>query len=131
MAMKKTRLVGSSKYPVLPTVKSARIVSGFTVHLTFADGVEREIDLESHLKGPIFEPLRDPQKFAELRIDDESDTICWPNGADIAPETLYYDGEPPWVKEKRSVRSTRKTTQRRHLARQASTRRRKAVPARA
>ena len=102
------------KYPAVPAVTNVRVVSGFTIHVTFVDGVERDIDLDSHMFGPVFEPIRrDPKMFAEVRVDDESDTICWPNGADIAPETLYYEGEPPWVKDARRVCSTHKTTMRR------------------
>jgi hypothetical protein len=37
----------------------------------------------------VFEPLRDPQYFRQLRVDPELRTIAWPNEADIAPETLY------------------------------------------
>jgi hypothetical protein len=87
-----------SQYPMPPRLRTVEIVSRFTVHLTFADGVERKIDLEPYLHGPLFDPIRqDPSLFASVQIDEVGDTICWPNGADIAPETLYYPGDPPWA----------------------------------
>jgi hypothetical protein len=95
-----------SPYPMPPRLRAVKIISGFTIRLTYADGVVREIDLEPHLHGPIFDPIRkDPQLFASVQIDEVGDTICWPNGADIAPETLYYDGEPPWVALSKRARS--------------------------
>ena len=121
--MKKTTLVGSRKYPVLVCVRSVRYLDNLRVHLTFTDGTERDMDLEPYLHGPIFDPLRnDPKLFAQVYVDPESETLTWPNGADIAPETLYYDGEPPWVKEQRRVRLVRKTTPRRRVMRSRATR---------
>ena len=67
----------------------ARIVTAFTVWLRFSDGTEGRLDLAGELHGPVFEPLRDPSYFAQLRVDPELDTIAWPNGADFAPEFLY------------------------------------------
>lgn len=63
---------------------------GYTVHLRFADGLAADVDL-SYLVGcgEVFEPLRDPEFFRKLRIDEFGVTIEWPNEADIAPETLY------------------------------------------
>jgi hypothetical protein len=102
-----------SPHPLPPRLRVVKILSGFTVQLTYADGVERKIDLEPYLHGPIFDPIRnDPQLFASVQIDEIGDTICWPNGADIAPETLYYRGDPPWVESKPS-HTTRKRTVRR------------------
>ena len=36
----------------------------------------------------MFEPLRDPVLFAQAYVD-EFGAICWPNGADLAPDALY------------------------------------------
>jgi hypothetical protein len=47
-----------------------------------------KLDLSSRLFGPMFEPLRDATYFARVKLD-EFGVPCWPNGADLAPETLY------------------------------------------
>jgi hypothetical protein len=39
--------------------------------------------------GPVFEEIRrDPAVFAAVRVDADAGTIVWPNGADLAPDTL-------------------------------------------
>lgn len=64
--------------------------SGYTYHLAFDDGLEGDVDLSAYVgNGPVFEPLRDVALFRQARI--EGGTIAWPNGADIAPETLYEE----------------------------------------
>jgi hypothetical protein len=70
------------------TVIDAKYVHGFTIWAKFADGSEGEIDLADELWGPVFEPLKDVNYFRTFSIA-EYGTICWPNGADIAPEFLY------------------------------------------
>ena len=71
-----------------PHVTDVRHVSGHTLWLRFSDGVEGHVDLAGWLDGPVFEPLRDPAFFAQVRLASLY-TIEWPNGADIAPQTLY------------------------------------------
>ena len=70
-------------------VVEARYVSGYSVWLRFEDGTEGEIDLSAELHGPVFEPLQDPGYFARLRVNPDTGTVEWPNGADFAPEFLY------------------------------------------
>lgn len=67
----------------------ARYLDRYTVWLRFEDGTEGEVDLESELHGPVFEPLRDVDFFARVRLNSDTGTIEWPNGADLAPEFLY------------------------------------------
>jgi len=71
----------------LPSVIRATYEGGFRIHFTFSDNLQGTLDLQSWLEGPIFEPLKDPSYFQRFFID--GGTVVWPNGADIAPETLY------------------------------------------
>ena len=71
----------------LPAVTQASYVSGYILHVTFNDGTSKPIDFSRWFKGPVFEPLRDPAYFRQFIVDGW--TVSWPNGADIAPETLH------------------------------------------
>ena len=70
-------------------VLEARHVTGHVIWLRFRDGTTGEIDLESVLDGPVFEPLRDPDVFRQFQIHPEFHALAWANGADIAPEFLH------------------------------------------
>jgi hypothetical protein len=74
---------------LLPSVICAEYRGGYRIHLTFNDNSEKTIDFRQWLDGPVFEPLRDPNYFRSFFL--EGGTVAWPNGADIAPETLYED----------------------------------------
>jgi hypothetical protein len=63
--------------------------------VTFDDGTVRDLDLEDRLEGPVFEPLRDPELFAQVAIDRESGTVTWPTGADLDPSAIYEQGSDP------------------------------------
>lgn len=76
---------------VLPAVVRAEYRGGFRIHLVFNDGVEGAIDFSPWLTGPVFEPLKDRTYFARFFI--EGGTVAWPNGADIAPETLHEEAK--------------------------------------
>jgi hypothetical protein len=71
----------------LPTVIGAEYRGAYRIHVVFNDGVESTLDFSTWLHGPIFEPLHDQEYFKRFFVD--GGTVAWPNGADIAPETLY------------------------------------------
>ena len=72
---------------ILPQVVEAQYVSGYRVALVFNTGLRKTVDFSHWLKGPVFEPLRKHAEFRKLFI--AGGTVCCPNGADIAPETLF------------------------------------------
>jgi hypothetical protein len=48
------------------------------------------VDLGPHLSfRGVFEPLKDPAYFAQVRVDPELGSVVWPNGADLDPDVLY------------------------------------------
>ena len=72
---------------MLPHVIDAAYRGGHRIHLVFQDGREKTVDFARWLVGPVFEPLKDTAYFQRFFL--EGGTVSWPNGADIAPETLY------------------------------------------
>jgi hypothetical protein len=73
-------------------IRQAEPISGFKLLLTFGNGEKKAVDLEPHLDGPIFEPLKDPRYFKTVRVNEDLDTIVWDNGADFSPDFLYEIG---------------------------------------
>ena len=91
----------------LPQVIRARHVSDFIVSARFDDGTEKNIDISQWFKGPVFEALKDPKFFKKFFI--EGGTLAWPNGVDIAPETLYAARETSKKGHNKRMERTRRT----------------------
>jgi hypothetical protein len=89
-------------------------LEGYWLRVLFTDDVERDIDVERYLRGPIFEPVRrDGAMFEAVAVDPGLDVVVWPNGADIDTAVLYGSHEPAWADagkaSPRSVRERRPT----------------------
>jgi len=71
----------------MPRVIDAEYLHDYYVHVVFSNGKEGTVDLSPFIGKGVFEPLTNKIYFKRLFVDGW--TISWPNGADIAPETLY------------------------------------------
>jgi hypothetical protein len=71
-------------------ITDVEVLGHYRLRLTFSDGLTGDVDV-SHVRdwGGVFEPLRNPEGFAQVRVDPEIGTITWPGGADLAPEVLH------------------------------------------
>lgn len=72
-----------------PDITVVRTLRHGVLALTFADGLEGEVDVLDELWGPVFADARTVAGFREVAVDRETGTIAWPGGADLAPDTLY------------------------------------------
>jgi hypothetical protein len=75
-------------------VKEAKALPSLRLRLTLTDGSVIERDVAPLLRGTIFERIKaDPAEFARVRA--EAGTVVWPNGADLCPDVLIWNGPPP------------------------------------
>lgn len=68
-------------------VVAAEYVKAHQIRVTFNDGTQKTVDFSRWLRGEVFKPLAVKQQFRRFFV--AGGTVCWPNGADVAPETLY------------------------------------------
>ena len=80
----------------MPLVRIAAVapLEGRRVRLTLTNGAVVERGLSGVLAGPVFKEIRDDSAmFWEVRV--EAGTLVWPDGADLCPDTVIWDGLPP------------------------------------
>ena len=70
-------------------ITGVTVVRHGVLRLAFADGLVGDVDVLDRMRGPLFSMARTPDGFAQVSVDPELGTIVWPNGADLAPDTLY------------------------------------------
>ena len=75
--------------PELVHVTAVVVTGDHRLRLTFEDGAQGDVDLSDMDWRGVFEPLADAEYFRRVSLDTQLGTIVWPNGADIAPETLH------------------------------------------
>jgi hypothetical protein len=75
-------------------ISGVEALPGLRLRLTLTDGAVVERDVAPLLQGPVFVRIRrDPEEFAKVRA--EAGTVVWPNGADLCPDVLIWNGLPP------------------------------------
>jgi Protein of unknown function (DUF2442) len=81
---------------MMPRVAKVAPPSQYRLHVEFDDGVAGTIDLSPELDGEVFQPLGDEAVFRQVTVD-EFGAVCWPNGPELAPDTMHSEltGKPP------------------------------------
>jgi len=72
-------------------ITAAEYLQDYKVAVTFNNGRAGIADLAEALGQGVFQSLTDITQFRQLKVDDELNTIAWPNGADLAPEYVYFE----------------------------------------
>ncbi|MEI6222517.1 MAG: DUF2442 domain-containing protein [bacterium] len=75
---------------MLLDIVQVQYIKNYELEIRFENGEHGVVDLYEYCqKGGIFEKLSDKQYFQQVYVNHDLGTICWPDGVDIAPETLY------------------------------------------
>ena len=84
----------------------AKYINEYTLELIFENSKKGTVDFSSYVKkGGVFGRFSDLSYFKSFSVNQELGVLCWPDGLDIAPETLYHKatGEPlpAWMTEEK------------------------------
>jgi hypothetical protein len=71
-------------------ITAVEYLHDYKLAVTFDNGRSGVADLADALGRGVFQPLQDKEQFRRVRVDDELQTVVWPNGADLAPEYVYF-----------------------------------------
>ena len=72
-------------------IEAAEARPHYRLWIRFEDGIDGEVDLSDLVGHGVFNLWKDPQEFEKVYIDEESGTVAWPGGIDLAPDALYRD----------------------------------------
>jgi hypothetical protein len=72
-----------------PDITDVAVVRHGVLRLSFADGLNGQVELLDRMRGPVFDTARTVAGFRKVTVDRETGTVVWPGRADLAPDTLY------------------------------------------
>jgi len=89
-------------------VLEARYIEGYKLEVVFENGRKGIVDLKDYSqKGGVFSRFSEIGYFKQFYVNKEIGALCWPDGLDIAPETLYHEatGEPlpAWMRPEKAM----------------------------
>jgi hypothetical protein len=73
-------------------VVGVEVLPGYRLHVRFADGADGIVDASKLVLGAnpgVFEVLRDPRAFAQVRV--EHGAVTWPGELDLAPDAMHEE----------------------------------------
>ncbi|WP_277059032.1 MULTISPECIES: DUF2442 domain-containing protein [Geobacteraceae] len=69
---------------------SFKKLGGYRLELVFDNGRRGTVDLSSYVgRGVVYSRFADMDYFDSVTLNRELGVLCWPDGVDIAPETIY------------------------------------------
>lgn len=75
----------------MPDVIAAHAISQRTLSIQFDNGYQGILKLDDFINNytGVFKPLLDPEYLDRVSINTDLGTVCWPNGADLCPDSVY------------------------------------------
>ena len=74
-------------------VVSAVYKGGYCIEVEFDDGKKGVVDFSKYLeRGEVFDRFKDFYFFRNFHVNEELGVLTWGDDIDIAPETLYAEG---------------------------------------
>jgi Protein of unknown function (DUF2442) len=71
-------------------ITQVNYLSDYKLSVSFNNGESGVADLSSVVHNGVFKALASQEKFAQVGLDGELETIVWPGGLDLAPEFVYF-----------------------------------------
>jgi len=76
---------------MLYRIVDVKALPQYRLWVRFENGIEGEVDVSDLVGKGVFKVWEDTRVFEEVYVDDETCTVAWPGGLDLAPDALYRD----------------------------------------
>lgn len=74
-----------------PRILNINILDNYQIEITYQNGEIKIFDFTKYINYSKLTELKDKNIFKEAKVS--YDTIEWPNGIDIDPDTLYFESK--------------------------------------
>lgn len=75
----------------LLTIIGVEVAGALTLHITWSNGVEAEVDVDEIAKADPFRSLGDPAVFDAVEIGDWGHSLVWPGEVEMGADALWRE----------------------------------------